>query len=104
MKTSQKCAKQSFLSLYTQQIENMAGNILTDATVCVRKVSWLVFTGRWEFDHISIPVVNNRNFLSISTVICFAIDPLAVCKINKAAHALLFLHKTFDGDNRRVQA
>lgn len=26
MKTSQKCAKQSFLSLYTQQIENMAGN------------------------------------------------------------------------------
>ncbi len=54
-----------------------------------------MFTERWEFEHISIPVVNNCNFLSISTVICFAIDSFAVCKINKATHALLFLHKNF---------
>jgi hypothetical protein len=65
-------SKQSLLCGNTKHIKNAASEMLTDTTVGVGEVGWLLSSGRREFQHILSALVFNGNLLAVCSIVRLA--------------------------------
>ena len=78
----QICPQHCFLRLDSEHIEDAAGDVFTDAAVCVEKTSWFILPGGRKFQHIDLTVIFHSDLASICSIICPARHDPAICEIN----------------------
>ena len=82
--------KHRFLRPNTKHAENTTCNMFTKTTICVGQICWLIFSGRRKFEHINYTFIVYCNLLSVCSIVGFAPNTSAACKVN-VFHFLTYL-------------